>query len=456
LVHYYVFEPYQADFEDVLETMRDSVQVYARNDMPTIWPGKAPGDEFAFYGDPEEGYYLSYPMNWQIVEDDGVITFVPPGEDEPAASELQLGAITVYPPSSSLGEPDPGGEMITAAERMDALWQWAASPPIKNMMLASNGSSFRLLGKDHASGFFVATDASRGDQPLYGFLGLITNGFSTVKMVSWFDDPYTHRQEWLDVFDSIGLTQTANLARDEAVPLSAGEQHTAVLDSNKQQLFAFEAAVGDKFALLAQMDASEEALEGAGQDLLEIVVYDAQNQLLGYSQMVWPREPELLLFTAESSGEHILVVTPLVAETSPALTLHLLPVAAGEESVIDVKHGDLYDTCQEFGYAGLENKSDQIAVFAQTLGYAHHDVGLRLKVFNGSRQLLQEEVAYNKEDLPENYEVEQIGDWQIYTYAGLPIVTDLATPQDGRLIVQICEPGLQPVDYELIILALPE
>jgi hypothetical protein len=79
-----------------------------------------------------------------------------------------------------------------------------------------------------------------------------------------------------------------------------------------------------------------------------------------------------------------------------------------------------------------------------------------LKVFNGSRQLLQEEVAYNKEDLPENYEVEQIGDWQIYTYAGLPIVTDLATPQDGRLIVQICEPGLQPVDYELIILALPE
>ncbi len=455
VIHANAMESSLSDYEPIFETVRSSAQLYARGDAPEVWPYAAFPEDYTFFADTEEGYYLGYPLTWQLAEEDEVIVLVPGDREAPTAAEFQLGSVYIYPPSSPLGDPEPTEEWLTASARMDALWQWAGSPTISETMLVSDPNSFRLSGHDHTASFFVARDTSVGEEPIYGFLGLVTDGFSTVKMVAWFDDPYTYRQEWQDIFNSISVTAAADLDRESATPLTAGQMQTGTMSSDKPQLFSFNAGSGERFALLSRIYTPEEDGKRDDFDLMEIALYDPQNQSIGYSGMVSPLESELLLFMAESTGEHVLSVSPFVTESPATFNLQLLPIAEGEPGVIGIKQGDLYDDCQEYGFADLE--SQKIAIIAQPLGYYHYEVGLHLKVFDGSRQLLWEEVAYNiEEDQHENYEVELVGDWQIYNYAGLPIAADLATPEDGRLIVQICEPGLHPVDFELIILALPE
>jgi hypothetical protein len=195
------------EYEKIFEQIRDSVNISPLTAGPELSPVEELPEDYALFVDDEQGYQFGYPSAWSGIENDSAVVFSPTEAGLPAELEHKFGSLYIYPPSTYIVGDEMPGEGYTADGQVTALWDWAGTMAIQDAMMTSELSHKRVGETDYAAAYFVATDESRDNQPIYGFMGVVTDGEKVVKMISWFHDPQEYQEVWLRVFNSIQLIE---------------------------------------------------------------------------------------------------------------------------------------------------------------------------------------------------------------------------------------------------------
>ena len=209
-----------AAFGPVFERIRESISVSPVQPAPILRPQEKLSGEYVRYSDDGHAYAFSYPSTWQQCDDLDMLILTPEDAGPPGTSDSLVGSILIYPPQMLSGPSS--GQETTARGLIYELWTTGGWMTMDDAIVVSAICQTEHEGAEYAAVYFAATDEESGGDPLYGFIGAVTDGQTAVGMVSWVEDPTAFDEVWRNILSSISIGSKHELERRCAATAAPG------------------------------------------------------------------------------------------------------------------------------------------------------------------------------------------------------------------------------------------